>query len=200
MNAIRQLTLICIACTLGLVAAKSDFKGVPSGAYSLDPHHGYILISYQHLGFSRPQIRFTRFDVKLQLNAANPRLSTLEVGIDAATVDSGIPSFDGHLKGPDWFHAAEYPQIQFASSSISRIDEDTYEVQGMLSIKDITRGVTLKAVLNKSGAHPMNQRPALGFSATAKLLRSEWGLGKYAPAVDDQISLDIQVELHLTDQ
>ncbi len=169
--------------------------GVPTGAYVLENTHGYITFSYSHLGFSRPQVGFNTFTVDLDLNAEDPSKSAVKVGIDANSIDSRVPEFDGHLKGDKFFATAANPAITFESTGIVMNSETTASITGNLTIKGITKPVTLEATLNKAAEHPMRKVPALGLNATGKLLRSDWGLGEYVPMVGDEVNITISVEL-----
>lgn len=169
--------------------------GVPSGAYSLESTHGYVTFSYSHLGFSRPQVGFNTFTVDLDLNAEDPAKSSVKVDIDANSIDSRVAEFDGHLKGDKFFATAANPSIAFVSTGIKMNSDTTASITGNLTIKGVTKPVTLEATLNKAAEHPMRKVPTLGLNATAKLNRSDWGLGEYVPMVGDEVDVIISVEL-----
>ena len=183
--------------TLAAPVAANHHEGfsVPSGNYALEDTHGYIVFSYSHLGFSKPHLRFDRFNVSLDADASKPAESKLSVTVDAASINSQVEAFDDHLNGADFFETEKYPEIAFVSTGMKRLEGDVFEVQGELTIKGVTKPVTLEATINKAANHPMQKKPTIGVSAKGTLLRSEWGLGKYAPAVGDEVTLDIQVEL-----
>lgn len=187
-------TLATLALSLAGSVQAATFN-VPSGTYELENTHGYITFSYSHLGFSTPHIGFNNFDVQLNANSENPAASTVNVTIDAASIDSRVDEFDKHLNGSDYFDTANHPEITFTSTEIVSTGADTFDVTGNLTIKDITKPLTLKATINKADNHPMMRVPTIGLSATGTLSRSEWGLGKYVPAVGDEVTLDITVEL-----
>ncbi|MEM1436906.1 MAG: YceI family protein [Pseudomonadota bacterium] len=168
---------------------------VPTGTYKLEPTHGYIVFSYSHLGFSKPHLRFDSFDVTLNANSEQPDASTLAVTVAAASINSQVEEFDEHLNGEDYFDSTKYPEISFSSTKVTRSGDDTFEVVGDLTIKDVTKPVTLEATINKAANHPMRGKPTIGVSANGLIKRSEWGLGKYVPNVGDEVSMDIQVEL-----
>jgi polyisoprenoid-binding protein YceI len=192
-NLIRSF---CAATLLALpFSVSADLSDVPSGEYTLDSTHGYITFTYSHLGFSNPRLGFNRFDTKLQLDSSNPENSTVEVTIDASSIDSRVAEFNEHLTGSDFFNTSEYPTITFKSTQVEATDENTFEVTGDLTILGKTKPVTLTTTINKAANHPMRDLPTVGVSASAKLLRSEWGLGAYVPAVSDEVELSIEVEL-----
>lgn len=169
--------------------------GVPSGSYVLEDTHAYITISYSHLGFSTPHVGFNDFDVTVELDAAKPEKSGLSVTVDPASVDSRVDDFDKHLRGADFFDVENHDVITFEATSIEMTGATTAQITGDLTMKGITKAITLDAVLNKAADHPMRKVPTLGVSATGKLARSDWDLGKYAPAVGDEVTLDITAEL-----
>ena len=197
MNNLRSNLKALIAAGLLLVAGASNAAefGVPSGKYVLENTHGYITFSYSHLGFSTPHVGFNSFNVEVDANSEDPAQSSISVTIDAASIDSRVDEFDDHLRGGDYFDAENHPTITFKSTGIEVTGESTFAVTGDLSIKGITKAVTLDATINKAANHPMRKVPTIGVSASGKLSRSEWGLGKYTPMVGDEVSLYITVEL-----
>lgn len=172
----------------------SDDHTVPSGTYDVDPSHGYILFSYSHLGLSRPTVGFNAFDATLDYNADAPENSRIEVVIDATSIDSRVAKFNQHLNSDDFFNTAEHDEITFNSTAIEMLDDDSFKVTGDLTIKGITKSVTLDATIVKK-QHPMKGVPAIGVSASSLLLRSDWDLAAYAPAVSDEVELKIEVEM-----
>ena len=186
----------CLAVSLILAGqAAADLSAVPAGSYGLDKTHGYITFTYSHLGFSNPRVGFDAFDVALDLDNEAPENSSLEVMIDAASINSRVEEFDEHLNGDKFFDTSEYPNIDFQSTGIEQTGDDTFRVNGNLTIKGVTRAVTLDAKINKAATHPLSKTPTVGVSATTSLLRSEWGLGDYVPMVSDRVEVEIEVEL-----
>jgi polyisoprenoid-binding protein YceI len=192
-NLIRSF---CAATLLALpFSVSADMSDVPSGKYTLDSSHGYITFTYSHLGFSNPRVGFNRFDTELELDSSNPENSSVEVTIDASSIDSRVAEFNEHLNGSDFFNTAEFPTITFKSTKVEATGENTFDVTGDLTILGTTKPVTLATTINKAANHPMRNVPTVGLSASAKLMRSEWGLGAYVPAVSDEVELSIEVEL-----
>lgn len=177
------------------LSVSADLSDVPSGKYTLDNAHGYITFTYSHLGFSNPRVGFNSFDTELNLDSSNPANSTVEVTIDASSIDSRVAEFNEHLNGADFFNTAEYPTITFKSTKVEATGGNTFDVTGDLTILGTTKPVTLAATINKAANHPMRDIPAVGVSASTKLMRSDWGLDAYVPAVSDEVELSIEVEL-----
>lgn len=183
---------ILLTLPFGVLA---DLSGVPSAKYRLDNTHGYITFTYSHLGFSNPRVGFNRFDTVLELDRDNPENSSVEVTIDASSIDSRVAEFNDHLKSSDFFNTAEFPTITFRSTKVEATGVNTFDVTGDLTILGTTKPVTLATTINKAANHPMRDVPTVGVSASARLLRSAWGLGAYVPAVSDEVELSIEVEL-----
>ena len=194
MNTVTPRALAVSLLSLPALAL-AEIGDVPPGEYSLDNSHGYVLFSYSHLGFSNPQVGFDSFDVTLDLDTENPADSEVQVSIDATSVNSRVAEFNEHLNGERFFDTARYPTIEFVSTDIVPTSGDQYEVTGNLTIKDITRPVTLEAVINKAGQHPMLNVPTVGISAQATVKRSDWGLDYAVPAVSDEVTITIEVEM-----
>lgn len=192
----RFTTLVSL---LALVPVSHAAIDVPSGRYELENTHGYITISYSHLGFSTPHVGFNTFEVDLDFDASAPEKSTLAVSIDAKSVDSRVAEFDEHLNGDRFFDTSNHPTITFTATGISMQEDGKATISGDLTIKGQTHPVTLDATLNKAGNHPMLKKPVMGFNAEGTVKRSMWGLGYAAPMVSDEVNLFITVELQKAD-
>ncbi len=178
------------------MAAPYENIGVPSGSYTMDKTHGYVTFSYSHFGLSNPQLRFRDIDATLVLNADVPENSELNVVIAATSIDSGVDIFDEHLNSPDWFDTAKHGKITFKSTGFTRADAISGTMSGDLTIMGITKPLTLDVTLLAAKRHPFKKVPAIGIEARGQLKRSDFGLGKYAPGVTDQVDLLISAEFH----
>lgn len=183
-------TLVCFSST-----AAADLSNVPSGDYGLDKTHGYVTFSYDHLGFSNPHVGFESFEVALTLDSENIQNSTVNVLIDATSISSRVEVFDGHLNGANFFDTENHPTITFKSTGIEVTGNSTMNVTGDLTIKGVTKPVTLETTINKAADHPMRKIPTIGVSARAVVSRSEWGLDRAVPNVGDEVTIWIEVEL-----
>ena len=193
----KTTTLAVLMATAGAIgsASAADLSAVPSGTYTLDPTHAYIDFTYSHLGLSNPTLSFDDFSIDLNLDSADPTKSMILVEIDAGSILTGSAIFKEHLTGGDWFDTAQYPDILFQSTTITAADDGGYTVVGDLTIKDVTKPVTLDVTINGAMDHPMTGKPVVGIDATGELLRSDFGLGAYAPNVGDEVKLNITAEL-----
>lgn len=174
-------------------AAAQEF-GAISGNYQSEEKHRYITFSYDHFGYSQPQIRWRDWDATLQWNAEDPAGSSISVTIDADSVDSGVDVFDGHLTGDKFFDTENYGEITFVSTEISRTGDNNGLITGNLTIKGVTKPVTLEAKFNNGAFDERGNKYKIGFSATASVSRSDFGLDYLVPAVSDQVDIAISAE------
>ncbi len=165
-----------------------------SGTYEMDKTHGYVTFSYLHQGYSRPVLRFDDVDATVTYDAEDPSASALMVEIDPASINSGVADFDQHLKSGDFFEVETYDSITFESTDLTFDSPTTGTLTGDLTMKGVTKPVTLDVVLNRAAEHPMQNVDAFGISATGQIMRSEWDLGLYTPYVGDAVDLRIEAE------
>jgi polyisoprenoid-binding protein YceI len=194
MRTVFRTTVAAFLLTATINAA-ADLSDVPSGEYSLDKSHGYIIYTYSHLGFSNPRISFDDFDVSLNLDSADPTNSNIDVVIDATSINTHVDEFNGHLNGENFFDTAKYPTITFTSTSIASTGDNTFDVTGDLTIRGITKSVVLATTINKAANHPMRDLPTIGVGATATVSRSDFGMTRGVPAIGDEVIIQIDVEL-----
>ncbi len=194
----RTTSRASFVAAAALVASSTAFAGlgdVPSGSYSVDATHAYIDFSYNHLGLSRPSLSFDDFTIDLEFDSENPTDSSVSVVVEAESIEAGSEVWQEHLSGVDFFDMVKYPEITFKSTSIESVGDNNYSVTGELTIKDVTRPLTLDVTINDAMSHPMTGNPVIGFDATGSLLRSEFGMDKFTPAVGDEVQINISAEL-----
>lgn len=182
---------IALAVVLALAAASAFAAPV---TYKLDPNHTVVLASWSHFGFSHPSLNFGQVDGTLVYDADNVGASSVQVTLPLAGLNSFVGDFDEHLRSADFFEADKYPNATFKSTKVEAAGEGKLKVTGDLTIKDQTKPVVLDVTLNKAADHPMAKRPAIGFDATATIKRSDFGVGKFAPNVSDEVELRITTE------
>jgi polyisoprenoid-binding protein YceI len=192
-QAIRSF--IAVTSLLLVSVVRADLAEMPSGSYVLDKTHGYITFSYNHLGFSTPQVGFRSFDVAMELDSANIENSEVTVMIDATSLDSRVEVFNGHLNGENFFDTANYPEITFVSTGIKSTGENTFDLTGDLTLKGTTLPVTLHATLQKADLHPMRKVPTIGVTAHTAVSRTAFGMERGVPAISDEVEIFISVEM-----
>ena len=162
--------------------------------YKIDANHTDVVASWSHFGFSNPIAHFGKVDGNITYDAANVGASKVEVTIPLSGLNSHVPDFDDHLRSGDFFDAEKFPDITFKSTSVKAAGKGKLKVTGDLTIKGTTKPVVLNVTINKIAVQPMAKREAAGFSATATIKRSDFGVGLYAPNVSDEVKLSITTE------
>ncbi|MFT6605792.1 MAG: polyisoprenoid-binding protein YceI [Halocynthiibacter sp.] len=163
-------------------------------AYVLDASHSQILFTYNHLGYSTGMGMFSGFDGQITFDAEAPAASSVTVSFPVKSMLTGWEARFAHFMSPDFFDAADDEMVTFASTGIEVTGDTTALITGDLTLNGVTKSVILDAKLNAAGEHPMAKAPWAGFDATVALLRSDYGLGAYAPFISDEVSVVISVE------
>ena len=162
--------------------------------YVLDPSHSQIVFDYNHLGFSTTYGLFSGFNGEIMFDQEDPAASSVTVAFPVRTMLTGWEERFAHFMTPDFFDAAEDEMVKFTSTGIEVTGEKTAKITGDLELNGVTKSVVLDAVLNQVGDHPMENKPWAGFDATTTLIRSDYGLGQFAPYVSDEVKVMISVE------
>ena len=192
----KSLVIGALLASSSIVAVHAaDLTAVPAGKYEVDPTHAYIDFQYNHLGLSNPSLSFDDFTVDLDLNTEDPTKSTINVTIDPASVVTGSEIWKEHLTSADWFDVEAHPEITFQSTSVEAAGDGAYKVTGDLTIKGESKPVDLNVSINAAMNHPMSGDPVVGLDASGQVLRSDYGLDKFAPNVSDEVALNISVEM-----
>jgi polyisoprenoid-binding protein YceI len=181
---------------IALVAALSAFSAAALAApetYNVEPTHTYPRFEYSHFGYSNQQQRFDKTSGKIVLDRA-AKTGSVDVTIDATSVNTGYALFNGHIQAEDFFNTAKYPTITFKSTGVKFEGDKPVAIDGNLTIKGVTKPVTLTVTSFHSMPHPMLKKDAIGANAVTKVKRSEFNMGKNVPYVSDEVSLTIAVE------
>jgi polyisoprenoid-binding protein YceI len=161
--------------------------------YKFDTAHSQVHASLSHLGFSASTARFAIKEGLIVADAEDLTAGKVSVVIDAAP-NLGDATWDEHMAAEKWFNLAAHPEIRFESTEVTASGEGQFAISGNLTLRGVTKPVTMQAKLNKAGPHPFNQKPRLGFSATASFKRSDFGMAEYVPNVGDEVLVRIEVE------
>ncbi|WP_299882268.1 YceI family protein [uncultured Sulfitobacter sp.] len=182
--------MFATALTMGLGATAAT----AAEKFVLDASHSQVVFNYNHLGFSTTYGMFSGFEGEIMFDEANPAASSVTVSMPVMSMFTGWEQREGHFMSDDFFGAAEGDLVTFTSTSIEVTGDDTALITGDLSMNDVTKSVVLDAKLNKVGDHPMAGKPWMGFDATTTLMRSDFNVGAFAPAVSDEVQVTISVE------
>lgn len=163
-------------------------------SYQLDPNHTSVVISWDHFGFSHPNATFRDVQGTLKFDEEHPENSSVSVTIPVKTVDTHVDALNKEFLGEKFFDTQAYPNAKFVSTKVTQTGEKSYDVEGKLTIKSITKPLTLHATLNKQGIHPLAKKQAVGFNATGTVSRSAYGIDTYVPMVSDEVTLQLSTE------
>ena len=182
------------ATALGAALFSASAALAEAEKYTLDASHSQIIFSYDHLGFSTTWGMFSGFEGEIMFDQANPAASSVSVSMPVKSMLTGWEGRFQHFMSKDFFDASDDEMVSFASTGIEVTGETTAKITGDLTLNGVTKPVVLDAVLNKTGDHPMANKPWAGFSATTSVLRSDFGLGLFAPYVSDEVAIQISIE------
>jgi len=169
-----------------------------TGSYVIDPTHSRIGFVARHAMVTKVRGSFDEFEGTGFFDAGNPAASSLSLTIQAASIDTRNADRDGHLKSNDFFDMATYPEITFVSTSVEAKGGDRYAVTGDLTIKGVTKPVTIDVELTGTATDPFgNDR--LGLEGTTVVNRKDWGVSWNAALdaggvlVSEKVTLEIEV-------
>lgn len=167
---------------------------VPVGEYVMDADHWSITFDVEHLKYSRFVMRFDRARGTLQWKDGGLEASTVDVGIDAGSVDTKVPLLNKMVTGADMFDAATFPTIRFVGKHFVRTGPAQGKLEGELTIRNVTRPVTLDVTFNGYGRNPLTHADTLGFSAHGAFSRAQFGLATWYPAVGNDVQVRVEAE------
>ena len=185
-----RAALLAFAIVAAAPALAQAPAGVPSGTYKVDTGHTQVLFTVMHLGISRYTGQFTQPTGTLVLDTADPAKSKVDVTFMIDKVSTTVPALDAHLKKADFFDMEKFPEGKFVSTSV-KASGKTATIMGNLTLRGVTKPVTLNATFTGGGPHPMSKKPNVGFSATTTIKRSEFGISYGIPMVSDDVELVI---------
>jgi len=195
---LRYVFAACLAGALSFGAEaqeiSKDSSRAPSGAYALDAAHSQVLFSIAHMGLTDYYGRFDKLSGTLNFDANQPEKSATNVTIAMDSVDTPSGGLNDELKSAHVFSVAQFPTATFKSTSVERTGADTGRVSGDLTIKGVTKPVTLDVVFRGGEQDPLKSGYALGFRGTATIKRTDFGLTGmiWEPFVGDDVTLVIE--------
>ena len=167
--------------------------------WNIDGAHSGVHFAIRHMVVSKVRGRFSTFGGTLTLDPADLTRSTIDVHIDAASIDTGTAQRDAHLRSPDFFDVEQFPELRYVSKRIESLGGDRYRVLGELTIKDVTREVPLDVELGGFAKDPWgNER--VGFVASTAIDRKDFGLrwNQVLEAggvlVGDKVEIQLEIE------
>jgi polyisoprenoid-binding protein YceI len=179
----------------GLLAVSLALTAAPARAadnYAIDPAHTSVTFKVQHVGISWIHGRFNNVSGKFTIDKDDPGKSSLEATIKADSIDTAQPARDKHLRSPDFFNVAQFPEITFKTTSVKAADGG-YELTGDLTLHGVTKSVVFTLKGGKTAEFPRGTQ-RIGFTAAVTLKRTDFGMDKFIPAVSDEVPIEISFE------
>lgn len=161
--------------------------------YVVDSTHSYPRFSYDHFGFSTQLSRFNTTSGTIVFDKA-AKTAAVDITIDMKSVDTGVAEFDEHIQAADFLDTATYPTATFKSTKVNFKGDNPASIEGDLTIKGVTKPVTLTVTSFLAKPHPMLEKEAIGANAYTVIKRSEFNAGQFAPNVGDEVRIDIALE------
>jgi polyisoprenoid-binding protein YceI len=168
--------------------------------WQIDASHSTITFSARHMMISKVRGSFERFEGTIEADESNPAGATVDVRIEAASINTRDTNRDNHLRAPDFLNAEQFPYLTFKSTRVELTDGENGKLYGDLTIRDVTKPVVLDVEYQGQAQSPWGTTAA-GFSASTKINRKEWGLvwnvglETGGVLVGDEVTIDIELEL-----
>jgi polyisoprenoid-binding protein YceI len=177
-------------------ALLAGFAGAALAApvtYTVDGAHTFPRFSYTHFGYSTQLSSFSKTSGKVVFDA-EAKSGSVDIEIDMTSVNTGSTDFNGHIQGEDFLDTAKFPKATFKSTKVVFEGDKPKSIEGQLTIKGVTKPVTLSVTGFEAKPHPMAKKAALGANAFTHIKRSEFNAAKYVPYVADDVRIDISIE------
>ena len=184
------------AFAVGILGLAASLAGAQASTWAVDPAHSEVGFGVKHMGLSTVRGHFNNIKGTITYDDANISRSSVNVTIDATTVDTGNSARDNELKTDAFFDVAKFPTATFVSTSVAR-NGSHLTVSGNLTLRGVTKPVVLDVV--PSGApieSPMDHKQHVGYSATTTIKRLDFGIGTNFPAaiLGEDVPLTIDLE------
>jgi polyisoprenoid-binding protein YceI len=183
----KKLAVLVFATALSTAAAAAP------EVYVLDADHTFPRFEYNHLGYSTQLSRFDKTTGKIIFDK-QAKAGSVDVTIDMKSVNTGSALFNEHIQGDEFLDTARFPTATFKSTRVHFDGDKPSRIDGNLTLKGITKPVTLTVTSFQSAMHPLAKKEAIGANATTKIKRSDFKADKYAPYVSDELTLTIAME------
>jgi polyisoprenoid-binding protein YceI len=188
MKSIKRIT-----AALALTSAVAVSAVAAPVTYGVDGSHTFPRFSYSHFGYSTQLSSFSKTTGKVVFDA-EAKKGSVDIVIDMKSVNTGFADFNEHIQGEDFLDTAKFAQATFKSTKVIFEGDKPALIEGQLTIKGVTKPVTLTVTGFQAMPHPMMKKPAIGANAFTVIKRSEFNAGKYAPYVGDEVRIDIALE------
>jgi polyisoprenoid-binding protein YceI len=186
-------TISRLITTLVLSAAVVAPAFAAPVSYGVEANHTFPRFSYTHLGFTTQQSRFDKTTGTVVYDKEG-RTGSVNITIETNSVSTGSTLFNQHIQAEDFLDTAKYPTVTFKSTKVNFDGDKPVSIEGDLTMKGITKRVTLTVTRFLAAPHPIQKKDTIGADAYTIVKRSDFNMGKYAPAVSDEVRIDIAIE------
>jgi polyisoprenoid-binding protein YceI len=164
--------------------------------WTVDKAHSRLAFGVTHLSIAELGGTFNSIDAKFTSSKPDFTDAVIELTADVNSINTDNEQRDGHLKSPDFFDAAKYPNLTFKSTSFKKVSDKKYKLSGDLTMHGVTKPVVLDVVLNGTGTNPMSKKSIAGFTITGKIKRTDFGIATTTPAamLSDEVKLVANTE------
>lgn len=181
-----------IAVTVLFVSLVFSTRMAVAETYTVEQSHTAVIFSISHFGYSFTYGRFNKSAGRFALDKANPAASQFQFSVDVASVDTNDAKRDDHLRGADFFNAAQFPTITFQSSSVVKTEKG-FDVTGNLTMHGVTKQVTLPLIIMGEGQGPYGKyRSGMNFQLQIK--RSDFGMNNMVGPIGDNVAITASFE------
>lgn len=181
-----------ILSAFSLMAVTASAWAAPE-TYVIDGKHTFPRFSYSHFGYSTQLSRFDKTTGTVVLDTA-AKQGSVNVVIDTTSVNTGLAVFNEHIQKEEFFDTGKFPTATFVSSQFNFEGDALKSIDGVLTIKGISKSISLSVSSFLCMPHPMAKKEACGVNASTKVKRSDFNMGKHVPYVGDEVTIDIPVE------
>lgn len=185
----KHLYSTIAASLVGMLAAPA----LAADTYTIDPTHTWPVFEINHLGFTTQRGRFNKSSGKITLDIAAKK-GSVELTIEAASIDMGLDKWDEHMKSEDFFDVAKFPTIRFSSDNLLFEGDRVIAAEGNFTLHGVTKPLIIGVSNFRCGLNPINEKFTCGADISTILMRSEFGMNKFVPAVSDEVKIHVPLE------
>jgi len=190
----KQTRFVAYLSILAMLVGSMQSMQAQAVTYRIDPVHSFIIFRVKHLNTGFAYGRFNTFSGTFVVDERNPANSSIELEIDANSVDTGNSQRDDHLRNPDFFNARQFPKITFKSTRVRKLNDTTVEVQGNLTMRGVTRPIKARVTFTGKGRNQRGQE-IIGFETTFTIRRSQFNINYgLNGGLDDEVRVTFAVE------
>ena len=183
----KHFILFAIAASISTAAVAAP------ETYIIDGNHTMPRFSYSHFGYSTQLSHFDKTSGKIVIDRV-AKTGSIDVKIETTSVNTGYALFNEHIQGEDFFNTSKYPTATFISNKVNFNGDKISTIDGVLTIKGVSKPETLTVSSFLCMPHPMLKKDACGANAQVIVKRTDFNMGKHVPYVSDEVTIDLPVE------